>query len=194
MTRRLLALGDSYTVGEGAEAGWPDLLAHRLGADGGPVEWTVIAQTGWTSGELLDAVAAGPPVGPFDLVTLLVGVNDQYRGLPIDDFAASARALLGRAGELGRARLAVSIPDWGVTPFGADNDRTEVSAQIDAFNGVWRAAAIAAGAEFVDITPVSRAHPDEVTDDGLHPSTAQYRRWVEVIGPVARSLLDRAAG
>ncbi|MBT8202334.1 MAG: SGNH/GDSL hydrolase family protein [Acidimicrobiia bacterium] len=194
MTRRLLALGDSYTVGEGADSGWPDLLAARLGADGVPVEWTVIAQTGWTSGELLDALDTGPPVGPFDLVTLLVGVNDQYRGLPIDNFAANARGLLGRAGELGRARLAVSIPDWGVTPFGADRDRTEVAADIDAFNAVWQAAAAAVGAEFVDVTPLSRAHPDEVTDDGLHPSTAHYRRWVDVIRPVAHALLDPAPG
>ena len=194
MTRRLLALGDSYTVGEGAPSGWPGLLADRLGSTGLPLEWTVIAQTGWTSRELLAALAADPPVGPFDLVTLLVGVNDQYRGLPLAEFDANARELIVRARELGAARLAVSIPDWSVTPFGVESEHTNVTAEIDAFNRVWRAAADDGGALFVDVTPLSRTHPDEVTDDGLHPTTIHYRRWVELIEPAARSLLNPAVG
>lgn len=194
MTRRLLALGDSYTVGEGVPAGWPGVLADRLSRTGLPIERTVIAQTGWTSGELLAALDADPPVGPFDLVTLLVGVNDQYRALPLAEFDANARELMARAKELGGARLAISIPDWGATPFGVESERTNVAAEIDAFNRVWRAAADAGGARFVDVTPLSRAHPDEVTDDGLHPSTIHYRRWVELIEPVVHSLLDPAVG
>lgn len=194
MTRRLLALGDSYTVGEGVPAGWPALLVDRLSRTGLPIVWTVVAQTGWTSGELLEALDADPPVGPFDLVTLLVGVNDQYRGLPLAEFHANARELMVRAGELGDSRLAVSIPDWSVTPFGTVSERTNVAAEIDAFNRVWRAAADDGGVRFVDVTPLSRAYPDEVTDDGLHPSMIHYQRWVELIEPAVHSLLDPAVG
>ncbi|HEU4698571.1 MAG TPA: GDSL-type esterase/lipase family protein, partial [Gemmatimonadales bacterium] len=156
MAHRYLALGDSYTIGEGvAEPGrWPVQLAALLRARGiaiGSPE--IVAQTGWTTDELADAMdAAEPPLaGPYDLVSLLIGVNNQYRRRPLEEYAAQFAGLLDRAVVLaddapGRV-LVVAIPDWSVTPFadGDDRGRRAIAAAIDAFNAVNRAAAERAG-------------------------------------------------
>ncbi|HET9835304.1 MAG TPA: SGNH/GDSL hydrolase family protein [Rhodanobacteraceae bacterium] len=195
-----LALGDSYTIGEGiAESErWPIQLASRLRAQRLAVEDPrIIARTGWTTDELsaaMDVAALHPSCA---LVTLAVGVNNQYRGRPLDEYRAQFRALLTRAITLaaGDARrvIVVSIPDWGVTPFarGEGRDAQQVAAQIDAFNAVAHDEADAVRARFVDVTGISRA-PDVrglLAADGLHPSGAQYARWLEVIAPVAREVL-----
>jgi lysophospholipase L1-like esterase len=189
---RFLALGDSYTVGESVppEEAWPAQLAGWLPDR---VEVTVIAKTGWTSGELLDNLNLSSSAGIYDLVSLQIGVNDQYRSLPMDGFSANARLLLEQAhrywtGERGGV-FAVSIPDWGGTPFAADRNRAAVAAGIDEYNAGWRAAADATGIPFANVTPISRRYPHLVTDDGLHPSVEQYRLWLDAIGPVASSLL-----
>ena len=131
---RFLALGDSYTIGEAVppEARWPVLLADALRAHGFPFAApTIIAQTGWTTDELSAAIDRADPQGPYDLVTLLIGVNNQYRGGSVAEYRTEFRALLHRAigfagGTAGRV-VVVSIPDWSVTPFAA-NDRPEPSA------------------------------------------------------------------
>ncbi|MDH3605979.1 MAG: GDSL-type esterase/lipase family protein [Acidimicrobiia bacterium] len=185
---RFLALGDSYTVGEGvdpAEA-WPGQLAAVLG-----LQSTVVASTGWTSRELLTALDAQPPVGPFELVSLSIGVNDQYRGLSRSEFADNAAALLDRAtGWATRGVLIVSIPDWGVTPFAEGRDRALVAAEVDAFNADLAQLAGGRGVPFVDVTPLSRSSPAEVTGDGLHPSASQYQTWVQLIAPVVVAMLS----
>lgn len=190
---RFLALGDSYTVGESLPAveGWPAQLVERFPHH--TVEVTVIAKTGWTTGELLDALGREPPGGGFDLVSVQIGVNDQYRSLPVGDFTANAGLLLDLAhrnwrGDRGGV-LAVSIPDWGVTPYAADRNRSVVAAEIDEFNAAWEAVVATAGAAFVDVTSISRLHPGLVVDDGLHPSQEQYRLWVDAIAPVISSFL-----
>lgn len=193
---RFLALGDSYTIGESvpSDETWPSLLAARLTADGTLTDATIMATTGWTSGELLDALDAAPPHGPFDLVSVLIGVNDQYRGLSVDAFTANARGLLRRAaGLVGGAAggvFSVSIPDWGVMPFAAGRDRARIAADVDRFNLAWKGVAVGAGVPFVDVTRISRACPGLVTDDGLHPSGAQYRQWTAAIHPVVLTLLN----
>lgn len=193
---RFLALGDSYTVGESvpAEASWPHLLVDRLQALGRPTRVEVVAMTGWTAGELLEAIESEPPRPPFDLVSLLVGVNDQYRGLSIEQYEAALDALLSLAARLvlpgTHGRLAVSIPDWGVTPFAADRARNRIGREIDRFNASFRSKAEAAGVPFVDVTSVSREYADLVAEDGLHPDGRQYERWVEAILPVAVGVLD----
>lgn len=191
---RFLALGDSYTIGEGVAPSerWPDLLAARLGI-GAP---QIIAKTGWTTDELNAAIDAAAPTGPFDLVTLLIGVNNQYRGRDAEEYRREFAALLQRAiafagGVAGRV-VVVSIPDWGVTPFAEGRDRAQIARDIDRFNEINREETARAGARYVDVTPVSREaanDPSLTAADNLHPSAAMYRRWVELVLPHAREAL-----
>ncbi|HXU45219.1 MAG TPA: SGNH/GDSL hydrolase family protein [Thermoanaerobaculia bacterium] len=196
---RFLALGDSYTIGEGVTPAerWPVQLAALLRAKGVALdEPEIVARTGWTADELKAGIAAAGPRGPFDLVTLLIGVNDQYRGHPVEGFRPSFRALLaqavGFAGGDAHRVLVVSIPDWGATPFAAGRDRARVAREIDAFNAVSREEAARAGIRTLDVTGSTRAHPEEHVDDGLHPSGRQYRRWADAALPLARSALSGA--
>jgi lysophospholipase L1-like esterase len=195
-----LALGDSYTIGEGVaeHERWPMQLASRLRAQGIAIEDPqIVARTGWTTDELSAAMDEAPLRPPYALATLLIGVNNQYRGRPLDEYRTQFRALLTRAIALagGDARrvIVVSIPDWGVTPFarGEHRDAQHVLAQIDDFNAAARGETNPKHAHFVDITGISRA-PDVrglLTADGLHPSGAQYASWVDAIEPVAREAL-----
>ncbi|HEX7111334.1 MAG TPA: SGNH/GDSL hydrolase family protein [Mizugakiibacter sp.] len=201
---RLLALGDSYTIGEGVEeAGrWPMQLAARLHGEGIAVaEPAIVATTGWTTDELAAAMDAASFAPPYALVTLLIGVNNQYRGRDLDEYRSEFRALLARAialaGGDARRALVVSIPDWGVTPFarGQGRDAGAIAAAIDAFNAVNRAEAAAQGVAWVDVTDLSRDRGDStamLATDGLHPSAAQYARWVERILPAARRALAQS--
>jgi len=196
-----LALGDSYTIGEGVAdaARWPLQVAAALRAEGiamtGP---DIIATTGWTTDELDAGIDAAAPQGPYDLVSLLIGVNDQYRGRPLADYLPAFEGLLQRAigfagGKHGRV-LVLSIPDWGVTPFARaqGRDAARIAAELDAYNGAAAEACTHAGVAFVDITPISRAHCALLADDGLHPSADMYARWAEAALPTARMLLADA--
>ncbi|MFN8501857.1 MAG: GDSL-type esterase/lipase family protein [Kouleothrix sp.] len=200
--RRFLALGDSYTIGESVAAAerWPVQLAGLLRARGVALaEPQIIARTGWTTDELAAAIDAAEPQGPFDLVSLLVGVNNQYRGRAAGEYRAELRALLGRAVALagGDARrvLVLSIPDWGVTPFAAGRDAARIAAEIDAFNAIGRAEALDAGVRYVDVTAESRraaTDPALVAGDGLHPSGAMYAAWAALALPDALAALGAA--
>lgn len=205
--RRFLALGDSYTIGEGVREAdrWPAQLAATLRAEGVDVaDPEIVAETGWTVAELDAALDAAAPDGPFGLVTLLAGVNDQYRGGTAEAFRPAFRAMLARAVGFaaGDARRVVvlSIPDWGVTPFAAQSpsgfadgrDAAEIARALDAFNAAARAEALAAGAHWVSVSDVSRAHgATEVAADGLHPSGGLYARWMALALPAARDALAR---
>jgi lysophospholipase L1-like esterase len=199
---RYLALGDSYTIGEGVEpAGrWPLQLAAALRADGIALrDPRIIATTGWTTDELSSAIDAAEPLGQWDLVTLLIGVNNQYRGRSVVGYREEFSELLERAIGFARGRtdrvMVLSIPDWGVTPFGlqenSNGSRGNVSAEIDAFNAAARAVCDKRGVVFVDITPVSREHADRIAEDGLHPDATMYTAWMHLALPVARGLLAR---
>ena len=186
---RYLALGDSYTIGESvAEADrFPNQLARTLGV----AAPQIIAKTGWTTDELNAAIDAANPQGPFELVTLLIGVNNQYRGRDAEqyrgEFAALLRRAIGFAGGDPKRVIVVSIPDWGVTPFAEGRDRVKIAQEIDVYNAVNREEAARAGAKYVDITPVSRRDDVAlVADDKLHPSAKQYTEWVKLIAPAAR--------
>lgn len=202
MPATFLALGDSYTIGEGVAPGerWPVQLVERLRDEGVDVgDPQIVATTGWTTDELAAAMEATPVAPPYDLVTLLIGVNNQYRGRGVDEYRAQFRGLLQRAIELAGGSAAhvivVSTPDWGVTPFAAreGRDAARVAREIDAFNAAACAEAGSAGAHWVDVTTLSRAPGlrDELVADGLHPSGAQYARWVDGILPAARTILAR---
>ncbi|HUP50804.1 MAG TPA: SGNH/GDSL hydrolase family protein [Thermoanaerobaculia bacterium] len=196
MTPRFLALGDSYTIGEGVAPAerWPNLLAAALEIE----EPLIIARTGWTSDELSAAIDSANPQGAFDLVTLLIGVNDHYRGRSAEEYRRAFVPLLRRAiglggGDAGRV-IVVSIPDWGVSPFAEGRDGAAIAAGIDQFNAVNREEAARAGARHVDVTPVSReavSGSSLTAADGLHPSAEMYRRWAGLILPEARSALSR---
>ena len=200
--RRLLALGDSYTIGEGVPArdAWPAQLCRALTAAGFAFAApTVLARTGWTTDELLAALDAAPPAPGYDLVTLQIGVNDQYRGRSLAQFGAGFDRLLARAIDLARGAparvLAVSIPDWSVTPFAAQDARTppSIAEAIDACNHLARQQAVQAGVAWAEVTSISRqagAGSDMLVADALHPSATQYTRWVEsALLPAARALL-----
>jgi lysophospholipase L1-like esterase len=203
MPATFLALGDSYTIGEGAAPGerWPMQLTARL-RDGGIdiADPQIVATTGWTTDELSAAMDASSFAPAYDIVTLLVGVNNQYRGRPVDEYRAQFHALLQRAVELAGGNaghvIVVSIPDWGVTPFAAREGRNAsvVARELDAFNAVAQAEATAACAHWVDVTTISRSPGarSELVDDGLHPSAGQYARWTEAILPAVRVALQTA--
>jgi lysophospholipase L1-like esterase len=155
----------------------------------------IVAVTGWTTDELAQGMDAAALLPPYGLVTLQIGVNNQYRGRPADDYREQFAGLLDRAIALAGGRAArvvvASIPDWGVTRFAREQgrDRARVAAELDAYNALARAETERAGARFVDITGISREHPGLLADDGLHPSAGQYALWVEAIEPAVRAAL-----
>jgi lysophospholipase L1-like esterase len=192
MGRKYLALGDSYTIGEAVaeDLRWPVQLVARLNRREfhfDPPE--IIATTGWTTDELAAAMDAKYPVGTradFDLVSLLIGVNNQYRGRTLDEYREQFGALLERAlalaGDDPQRVIVLAIPDWGVTPFGAKSgrDTAQIARELDAFNAAAAEIARARGVRFVDTSAVSRQRGSEwVAEDGLHPSGALYAAWAE---------------
>lgn len=194
-----LALGDSYTIGEGVaeQQRWPVQLVAQLRKAGVVMaDPQIIARTGWTTDELAAGIAEKQPQGPFALVTLLIGVNNQYRHRLPTEYREQFRDLLQQAIALAGGQpdhvLVVSIPDWSVTPFAQGRDRQEISAEIDYFNVINREEAAQAGARYVNITPGSRLAADDATllaDDQLHPSGKMYATWVELVRPEALAIL-----
>lgn len=197
-----LALGDSYTIGEGVAGNerWPVQLAAALRQLQVPLrDPHVIATTGWTTDKLAHAMddAALEDHG-WDFVSLLIGVNDQYRHRALPEFATGFDALFHRAELLSKrgahALLVLSIPDWGVTPFAAKEgrDAAQVAHEIDAYNTHIRTLCEAHGARFVDVTAMSRGEgtaPGMWVEDGLHPSATQYAEWTRLALPAARAAL-----
>jgi lysophospholipase L1-like esterase len=196
---RFLALGDSYTIGESVAVTdrWPVQLARQLRGNGIDVaDPQIIAKTGWTTDELSSAIDAAKPNGPYALVTLLIGVNNQYRGRDAEQYRKEFVALLQRAiafaGGNPKRVVVVSIPDWGVTPYATGRDRAKIAAEIDRFNGINAEETKRAGARYADVTPISRRAATDATlvaPDGLHPSAAMYSQWVTIIFPQAEAAL-----
>lgn len=190
---RYLALGDSYTIGESVDPSerFPVQLAAMLRDSGIDVaDPQIIARTGWTTDELSTAIDSADPRGPYDLVTLLIGVNNQYRGRSASEYREQFRTLLQRAVGFAGGRpsrvVVLSIPDWGATPFAEGRDRARIAGEIDAFNAINREEAQRAGAAWVDVTPVSRrvvSEPALVASDRLHPSGSMYRQWAVLALP-----------
>ena len=201
---RYLALGDSYTIGEGVDpaGSWPMQLARALRAEGiGLADPEGSATTGWTTDELDTAIDAAAPAADYDLASLLIGVNNQYRGRGADEygeqFAALLERMIGFVGGNPGHTFVLSIPDWGVTPFaaGSGRDVAVIACELDAFNAIAARLCQERGVAFVDIAPASRARggePGMLADDGLHPSAAMYAEWTALALPVAERLLQRA--
>ena len=194
-----LALGDSYTIGHNVEIGerWPVQLAQRLRGEGANIgEPEIIAVSGWTTSQLIEAIDASGTQGPFDIVSLMIGVNNQYRGLDIGQYQVEFRDLLHRsvvyAGNMASNVIVMSIPDWSVTPFAEGKERTQAAKEIDEFNAINQAESAEIGARYVSVTPISRLaadQPELLSSDGLHPSGAMYSQWVDLIISACRGIV-----
>ena len=197
MPYTLLSLGDSYTIGEGVllPATYPYQtvqMLRRLGHSLAAPE--IIARTGWTTDELADAIAGTLLLPAYDFVSLLIGVNNQYRGRSCEEYGLQFGALLDQAIAFAGGRFhgvfVLSIPDWGVSPFAADRDRIVIARQIDEFNAMARKLCEQRQVTFIDITPHSRGGDQTFTADGLHPSEEQYRFWAgQLAEKISRQLL-----
>lgn len=194
---KYLALGDSYTIGESVpqEHSFPYILQKEMRERNiNIVTPIVIAKTGWTTDELDAAIDIALPTNNFDLVTLLIGVNNQYRKLSEQAYRLEFGALLRRAiyfaNDQAKHVIVISIPDWGVTPFAktADRDAITIGLEIDTFNAINREVAAEMETHYLDITPISRLAAQDNTllaEDGLHPSGKMYAEWVNLMLPRA---------
>ena len=197
-TYNILTLGDSYTIGEGVLLfeGYPYQTVQILRRQGHAFSAPeIIARTGWTTDELDTAIAGVSLLPAYDLVTLLIGVNNQYRGRPVEEYASQFRALLQQAIHFASDRpenvFVLSIPDWGVSPFAAGRDRTVIARQIDEFNDTARHIAGAHRVAFIDITPHSRSEGQLFTADGLHPAASQYSFWAQQLAAAITARLRK---
>ena len=178
---------------------WPHHLVAQLRAKDVVVDNPLyIARTAWTTDELHDAIDEAKPRGPFDLVTLLVGVNDQYRARPLKQFAEGFGPVVQRAVGLSGKRpgrtIVLSIPDWGATPYAAGRDGAAIGRDIDAYNEYAKATVTKAGGVWVDVTNTSRrmlTDPSLAASDGLHPSGELYQQWAELVLPAAIAALTK---
>lgn len=183
---RYLALGDSYTIGESVpqHQSYPYLLADTLNAAGVNLYVDVLAKTGWTSADLLASLDSAVLEKSYDLVSLLIGVNNQYQNRSINEYRKEFTLLLESAIKLAAGNVSnvfvISIPDYGYTPFGEKNIKT-ISAEIDHFNKINKEISANYGIMYFDITPISRKgleKPKFVAEDGLHPSGIMYEQWI----------------
>lgn len=198
--KNILALGDSYTIGESIEftERWPVQLKDSLISSKITVsKLDIIAKTGWTSSELINGINIEKLNGTYDLVTLLIGVNNQYRGEDMETFRKEFKELLDisikYANDKPENVIVVSIPDWGVTPFAKDRDRIQIASEIDAFNKVKQLEASILGIKYINITQISReaqSNSELIADDGLHPSGLMYSSWAEKVFPNAYQILS----
>jgi len=199
-TYSFLALGDSYTIGESVSEGerWPVQLSKKMSEMGIEIEVpTIIAKTGWTTDELKTGIDNAILDFPYDWVSLMIGVNNQYRGRPIENFREEFETLIDLALSFSgntKQLFVLSIPDWGQMPFAKDRNQEQISREIDDFNQVIYEICARKEVVFIDITPLSRlldTHPDWIASDGLHPSGQQYAAWVnEIITQLEPVLAD----
>ena len=199
-TFKYLALGDSYTIGESVreDERFPVQLVKQLNDYGiKTTPATIIARTGWTTQNLSEGIKNSGITGTFDLVTLLIGVNNQYQGRDTSEYRIQFRELLQTAIDFAenteKKVIVISIPDYGVTPFAKYGDTEKIASEIDIFNNINREETGLTKAFYVNITSISRLAKVEaslIAPDGLHPSGAMYKLWVESIFPVAKLILN----
>jgi len=196
-----LALGDSYTIGEALpqSQSFPYQLSAALTSASIPVGHpTIIATTGWTTDNLINAIASSGVAGKkYDFVTLLIGVNDQFQGLSQSNYQVKFAQLLNTAinfanGDTTRV-FVLSIPDYGVTPFAGGNDSL-IGPQIDQFNAINKAESLRASVHYLDITDISRQAATDaslIAQDGLHPSGKMYGLWIQRLEPIVAARLKK---
>jgi lysophospholipase L1-like esterase len=197
--RSYLALGDSYTAGEGVDANdrWGEKLAVALSASGKQIRSPdIIAKTGWTTKELIDAIGSSGNAKVYSIVSLQIGVNNQYRGQDTGRYRHEFRELLTMAvaycEELAGGVFSLSIPDYGGTPFAKTLNPTKISREIDQYNAVARQECANVGIAFIDITDLSRQAEKDISmiaDDGLHYSGKMYAKWAARVLPVVLKMI-----
>ena len=185
-----IALGDSYTIGEGVneDERWPNQfvdVAYENGVDFD--QPMIIAETGWKTYDLLNAINQTNFSKKYDYISLLIGVNNQFNSRPIDEFEEDLNKLMDEMKRIKKndgSIIIISIPDWGYTPFGESSDMSDISEQINLFNSSLRKLASTNGVKYVDVTEISRRginEPDLITNDNLHPSGIMYLEWAKKI-------------
>ena len=202
INKKYLALGDSYTIGESVlkSERYPNQLKTELEKNNITLDAVdIIAKTGWTTDELSSAIDEKNPKNDYDLVTLLIGVNNQYRGRDSANYRKEFSDLLDRAIGFTTSKenvIVISIPDWGVTPFALQKgkDKLNIGQEIDNYNRINFEETLKRKVKYVDVTELSRRAEKDKTllaDDGLHPSGKMYSLWVEDIFPIAKSILEK---
>lgn len=201
-----LALGDSYTIGEQVpiEESFPYQTADLLRRNHFVTiaHPTIIATTGWTTSELNAGIDAAPPSPGYDLVSLLIGVNNQYRDMDVITYKNEFALLLNRAILFAAGRpqhvFVLSIPDWGVTPFAEGKDSAKIAGAINQYNSVNRAIALAYKCHYLDITADTRQlgnNPEYLTPDQLHYAGKTYAGWAHKLAPLmAEVIKPKSAG
>lgn len=196
-----LALGDSYTIGEmvPTESNFPNQAARMMRNDNpGFMLERIIAKTGWTTDELAEGIASSdndkPLLPIYDFVSLLIGVNNQYRGRSVENYKIGFEELLKKAiryaGNRAGRIVVLSIPDWGVTPFADGRDREQIAREIDAYNAANKMISEQYGVHYINITAWTREAATDnslLAADGLHPSAKEYKRWAEKIAAWMKS-------
>lgn len=198
MSYTYLALGDSYTIGEGVplHESFPYQLVQMLRNGGHPfLAPEIVAQTGWTTTELLDHLSKTILYSHYDFVTLLIGVNNQYRGLPAEDYKNDFEKLLTKARSLAKEDsgvIVLSIPHWGMTPFAADRDTAKIEAEIDLFNSINKSMALEAGIHYVDIAEGTKqvaTNAALLTKDNLHYSGVAHHEWAKEVAALIEKVV-----
>lgn len=194
-----LALGDSYTIGQSvlASENFPSQTVQLLTQQNHNFkEPEIVAKTGWTTDELQNNINTHSFTPPYDFVTLLIGVNNQYRGRPVDGYKPEFENLLKQAIQFAGGKadhvIVLSIPDWGVTPFAVGRDRDQIAKEIDEYNATNKLISEKYKVNYIDITPGSReaaTDPSLVAGDGLHPSAKEYARWAQKVFAVIKQEL-----
>lgn len=185
-----LALGDSYTIGEGVNENerWPNQFVEVADENGLDFEKPeIIAETGWKTYDLLNAISQTNFTQKYDYVSLLIGVNNQFNSRSIDEFEEDLSKLMDKMNSLKKSNgniIILSIPDWGYTPFGNSYNRKVISSEINLFNNSLINFANSNGLKYVDVTEISRRALSEsnlLASDNLHPSGLMYLEWVKKI-------------
>lgn len=194
---RMLCIGDSYTIGEGMKQQdrFPNQAVVMLKSFGINFdEPKIIAKTGWTTDELMDAIHDEKRTKDYDCVTLLIGVNNQYRGRSLEGYREDFKKLLNMAIEFAQGKanhvIVLSIPDWGVTPFAEGRDRKKIAEEIDLFNSINKQETKHLKAHYIDITPSTRKAANDlslVAEDKLHPSAIEYKVWAKLVADVIKA-------
>ena len=198
-TKSYLALGDSYTIGQSVDPSqrFPALTVALLKSYGIAInDADIIATTGWTTGDLLNAISSASLRTDYSLVTLLIGVNNQYQGKSLEEyknqFSILVQDAIKYAGNDKNRVFVLSIPDYSVTPYAKGSDTERIASEINLFNAANLSISNSYGVHYIDITSISREaknKPELIAGDGLHPSGIQYQRWADLLAPAAKSVL-----
>ena len=198
--KTFLALGDSYTIGQNVPSNdnFPNQTVQLLKSSRYDFKSAeIVATTGWTTDELQNSINNRSFTPPYDIVTLLIGVNNQYRGRPVDTYKPEFENLLKQAMQFagGKANhvFVLSIPDWGVTPFASGRDRNQIAREIDEYNAANKNISETYKVNYIDITPWTREATHDlslVASDGLHPSAKEYKRWSEKLADKIKYLFN----